>query len=188
MAEINSIEYRPIDGFPGYRVGNDGSIWSRWGKIQLPSGKGTRTVLGDTWVRLNPSKQKRSIHRAYLYVNLRGNKKLRVHRLVLAAFAGPCPDGMECRHLDGNPNNNNLANLEWGTPLQNALDRKEHRHYTERNRVYTHDGQTLLLKDWARLAGIKYLTLWNRLNTGMPFADAISIKRYDRKAISRTKN
>lgn len=30
MPETNStVEYRIIDGFPGYRVGNDGSVWSR---------------------------------------------------------------------------------------------------------------------------------------------------------------
>jgi hypothetical protein len=31
MSEVNSIteiEYRPIAGFPGYRVGSDGSVWS----------------------------------------------------------------------------------------------------------------------------------------------------------------
>ena len=28
-----------------------------------------------------------------------------VHRLVLAAFVGPCPEGEEVRHLDGNPGN-----------------------------------------------------------------------------------
>jgi hypothetical protein len=45
----------------------------------------------------------------------------------------------------------------------------------------------MILKDWARESGIPYLTLWNRLKNGMPFADAISVGRYDRKAISRSK-
>lgn len=49
-----------------------------------------------------------------------------VHRLVLEAFIGPCPSGMECRHLDGNPSNNRLENLLWGTPLENANDRRRH--------------------------------------------------------------
>lgn len=48
-----------------------------------------------------------------------------VHRLVLEAFVGPCPDGMECRHLDGNPANNKLENLCWGTHARNIRDRDD---------------------------------------------------------------
>jgi DNA-binding XRE family transcriptional regulator len=33
---------------------------------------------------------------------------------------------MESRHLDGNPQNNSLSNLAWGTPVQNAEDRRRH--------------------------------------------------------------
>lgn len=49
-----------------------------------------------------------------------------VHRLVLETFAGPCPDGMECRHLNGNPKDNRLENLAWGTPSENSADTKAH--------------------------------------------------------------
>lgn len=34
-----------------------------------------------------------------------------VHRLVLETFVGPCPDGLECCHKDGNKSNNDLSNL-----------------------------------------------------------------------------
>lgn len=49
-----------------------------------------------------------------------------VHRLVLEAFVGPCPDGMYCCHNDGNKLNNRLDNLRWDTPSSNALDRVKH--------------------------------------------------------------
>lgn len=69
----------------------------------------------------------------YLCVNLRvGNhrdsrqKHHRVHRLVLGAFVGPCPDGMECRHLNGDRADNRLMNLSWGTSAENARDRVDH--------------------------------------------------------------
>lgn len=49
-------------------------------------------------------------------------KKRQTHRLVLEAFVGQCPLGMECRHLDGNEHNNELNNLRWGTSQENAED------------------------------------------------------------------
>lgn len=49
-----------------------------------------------------------------------------VHQLILEAFVGPCPTGMECRHLDGNNRRSVLRNLEYGTPQQNSDDKYEH--------------------------------------------------------------
>lgn len=53
-------------------------------------------------------------------------KRINIQRLVLFAFVGPCPDGLEARHLDGNPHNNHLRNLAWGTPVQNGQDKIKH--------------------------------------------------------------
>lgn len=55
-----------------------------------------------------------------LWIN-RKNHTRRVHRLVLEAFIGKCPEGMECCHNDGNKNNNNLENLRWDTHRNNML-------------------------------------------------------------------
>lgn len=49
-----------------------------------------------------------------------------VHQLVLFAFVGPKPEGMESRHLDGVRSNNRIENLCWGTALENAADKKRH--------------------------------------------------------------
>ncbi len=49
-----------------------------------------------------------------------------VHRLVLESFVGPCPEGMECRHLNGDPSDNRLSNLRWGTHRENMLDSVRH--------------------------------------------------------------
>lgn len=49
-----------------------------------------------------------------------------VHLLVLEAFSGLKPQGMEARHLDGVRSNNNVLNLAWGTRLENAADRVAH--------------------------------------------------------------
>lgn len=45
-----------------------------------------------------------------------------VHHLVLLAFVGPRPDGMEGCHWDDNPGNNRLENLRWDTRSANCLD------------------------------------------------------------------
>lgn len=50
----------------------------------------------------------------------RVNRK--VHHLVLEAFVGPRPEGMECLHWDDNPSNNRLENLRWGTHSENTMD------------------------------------------------------------------
>ena len=39
---------------------------------------------------------------------------------------GPCPDGMECCHDDGDPQNNCVENLRWDTHWSNMLDRERH--------------------------------------------------------------
>ena len=76
----------------------------------------------------------------YRFVTLsdsNGHKTFLVHILVMRAFAGPCPDGQQVRHLDGNSLNNRWApggeeetkalggNLIYGTPAENCKDRDE---------------------------------------------------------------
>lgn len=65
----------------------------------------------------------------YLYVNLsRSNKTTNVfvHTLVLEAFAGTRPPGMEACHNDGNRLNNSIHNLRWATHAENQADQKMH--------------------------------------------------------------
>lgn len=47
--------------------------------------------------------------------------------LVLLAFVGPRPIGMECCHIDDDPTHNMLNNLRWGTRRSNMQDsRRNH--------------------------------------------------------------
>lgn len=55
-----------------------------------------------------------------------GRRECYIHSLVLEAFVGSCPSGMECRHLDGNRMNNARTNLAWGTKQENIDDKKAH--------------------------------------------------------------
>jgi hypothetical protein len=49
-----------------------------------------------------------------------------VHHIVLNTFVGTAPPGQECRHLDGRPENNSLANLQWSSSLVNNRDKNVH--------------------------------------------------------------
>jgi hypothetical protein len=65
----------------------------------------------------------------HLQVSLYKNnirKNYSIHRLVLEAFVGPCPPGMEGCHNDGKPSNNYVGNLRWDTHKNNAKDSIKH--------------------------------------------------------------
>lgn len=68
---------------------------------------------------------------------LLGKRDLRrVHLLVLEAFVGPRPEGMEGCHWDDDKSNNFLSNLRWGTRSANVRDlvRNGRHHYAKRDR------------------------------------------------------
>lgn len=123
LPQMPGVEFCKNDNYPGYAFGSDGSVWNS-GPI------GFNTKVTGTW---RPLKQTPTRHRkwAYYYVGIRGaqDKKRRnypVHRLILEAFVGPRPEGMECRHLNGNSFDNRIDNLKWGTPAENTEDKKAH--------------------------------------------------------------
>ncbi len=60
----------------------------------------------------------------YCLVSLARNgtsRRFQVHRLVMRAFVGDCPQGMVVNHLNGKPGDNRLENLEYCTQSQNVL-------------------------------------------------------------------
>lgn len=64
-----------------------------------------------------------SRHQGYPTVGFWPDKtRFLVHRLVAAAFIGPCPEGYQVMHKDDDPSNPNASNLVYGTPLQNVQD------------------------------------------------------------------
>lgn len=116
--------YKEVPGRPGYRVGSDGTVWSR----HLVGFNGT--VSQNQWGPWHKLKAGLNVN-GYCRVNLSDESGARrlfyVHRLVLEVFVGPCPEGKESRHIDGNCRNNHLDNLEWGTRGDNVADKVKHR-------------------------------------------------------------
>ena len=103
-------EWRDAIGFEGfYKISNYGRIL---------------TVKTNTIKKLTIDK-----HDGRPYCCLWTNNKqaqVRPHKLVLEAFVGKRPEGMECCHNDGNPQNNHLSNLRWDTAKNNHADKVRH--------------------------------------------------------------
>jgi len=114
-------EWRAIPSFPDYQVSNQGRVRSQF--LQFSGRK------SEDWRVLAPGLHNQGYH----FVNLRKNGEThnrRIHALVLEAFVGPRPtiDGERActRHLNGNPADNRLENLAWGTMKENMADKKIH--------------------------------------------------------------
>ncbi len=103
---ITLVRWKPIPGWEGlYDVTDDGRVWSRRSQIFL-----------------SPSFNSAG----YPHVGLSRSNKCRhftIHRLVLLAFVGPCPEGMECCHKNHSPSDNRLPNLRWDTKAANLVER-----------------------------------------------------------------
>lgn len=109
---MNKEVWKDVIGYKGlYRVSNLGRIYSypRSGTF----GKVIRQFSGGRYLTVSLSKKNR--HKTRL-----------VHHLILEAFIGFRPFGTECRHLDGNQQNNKLDNLRWGTHSTNMQDKVRH--------------------------------------------------------------
>lgn len=110
------VQYKDLEplGFPKYRVGDDGSLWSNH------SGE---------WKELKQrhyiAKRNSKPYCTIILTDAEGKKCCRmVHHLVLEAFVGPCPPGMECCHENDIGTDNRLTNLRWDTHKSNIDDAK----------------------------------------------------------------
>lgn len=73
----------------------------------------------------------------HLRVDINGTRHY-VHQLVAELHIGAGKPGQEVRHLDGNPANNHVSNLAWGTRSENVLDAVRHGTYRNANAEKTH--------------------------------------------------
>ena len=105
--------WKPVVGFEGtYEVSNFGRLWSV------------------------PRKHPRSGRFLRYWVTPKGYRKFKIggvvsvtryiHALVLEAFVGPRPEGMEAAHLNGDPSDNRVENLKWVSSEENKLHQKQH--------------------------------------------------------------
>lgn len=109
---------RLVAGQPDYAVSNEGHIWNlRTGRQLKPHEAG---------------------YVGHVRVEFPGRDRRYVHQVVARAFLGECPPGQETRHLNGDPKDNRLENLAYGTRSENVLDSVRHGTYRNANREKTH--------------------------------------------------
>lgn len=119
------MDFRDIPGFPGYRGGDDGRVYSCWRRKGNGRNGGPRYAMTSEWRPLAAALDKDGYRRVILCVD---GKRLdrRVHNLILLAFVGPRPSGMVGCHRDGNRSNNRPNNLRWDTQASNIADKVRH--------------------------------------------------------------
>jgi hypothetical protein len=124
---MDKENWKPISGFEGlYEISDQGNLKSlRRNRLMRPS---VVNDVGHLQARLSKMGTVR-----YAYV----------HRLVLEAFVGQCPPGMQCRHLNGDPSDNRLENLRWGTPSEDNYDRIRHGTHQHSSKTHCKNGHPL---------------------------------------------
>jgi hypothetical protein len=111
----------PVVGYEGfYEVSDQGRVQSLDRLVE--KGSGPFVQRGRV---LRPGTTKPGHQLVVLSVKKAKSSRL-VHRLVMEAFVGPRPDGMECCHTNGNPADNRLENLRWDTRSSNLYDMVRH--------------------------------------------------------------
>lgn len=104
---IGLVIWKDVEGFEGlYRVSNEGVLMSlpRWGT----KGGIVKRIRTDTGYEK--------------YILCKDGKVYtkRVHRLLAQHFIANPENKPYINHIDGNPLNNTLDNLEWVTPKENS--------------------------------------------------------------------
>lgn len=118
--EIATEEWREMADFPGHFISSLGRIESH---VSTHHGFARPPRMLNPGLAIN----------GYVQVNLsykqRKVRKL-LHALVLEAFVGPRPEGMEGCHNNGIRHDNRLSNLRWDTTKANHEDSVRHGTHT----------------------------------------------------------
>ena len=117
MSEI----WKPIPEYPGYDVSDHGQVRSYYKRVKN-DGRGGAWKIADTPQRIMAG----GSDGRYLYQFIKHEsgefRNVKTHVLIMLAFVGECPDGLEVCHNDNIKYNNRLDNLRYDTHANNMLD------------------------------------------------------------------
>ena len=150
--------WRDAPGYEGkYQVSNLGRV-KRLGGYE--KGHIRHNVANAEYYRkehiVKPNIRKDGYMFAHLYKN-GVSKAFCLHRIIWEAFNGPIPDGLFVNHIDENPSNNTLTNLNLMTPKENTNwgtgIRRRAKTQSKMVEQYTLDGTHICT--WFSLSGIE---------------------------------
>lgn len=127
----------PVVGYEGnYEVSDHGrvkslrrKVWS--GTFYVTKGGGMMVQFPNQW-------------RMQLVLSKDGKPESKiVHALVMEAFVGPRPEGMEICHNDGDWHNNHLSNLRYDNHRANMMDAVQHNTHPWSRRESCKNGHAL---------------------------------------------
>lgn len=111
--------WKDIPGYEGrYQVSDMGRVRSLDRIITMPSRYGHPYQSPRKGRVLRPGR----MTQGHMSVALGKHNSQTVHSLVMLAFIGPPPEGMEVCHNNGNPADNRLENLRYDSRSSNCID------------------------------------------------------------------
>jgi hypothetical protein len=93
--------------------------------------------------------------------------------MVLEAFVGPCPPGLECCHGNGVGTDNWVENLRWDTHTENVLDSVRHGTHNNVAKAGCPTGHPLELPNlvrWFWVLGRRSCLACHRARSGLSYA------------------
>ena len=115
-------DWRAVPGWEGlYEVSDQGRVRSL-PRVTRGGFRGVRRIKGRTLIPIK--RQSGHVHVCLSDGERREHSD--IHRLVMLAFVGPCPEGMEVCHNNGEHTDNRLVNLRYGTRSENIYDAVKH--------------------------------------------------------------
>lgn len=143
------MQWRNIPGYPGYRVNDKGGVQTFWKQRSYDKYSGPVYYVDSDGRYLRPTIGKGGRLR-YGLKNINGKfKKIGAAVIVLQAFVGPKPSGMESCHFNDKAYDNRLYNLRWDTHRNNIADRTRNggtRHGSTNNNSKLTEGQVMCIK------------------------------------------
>lgn len=102
-------DWRPVRGYEGqYEASDLGRVQSVTRSVRGRDGS-SREIQGKI---LTPRIRPDGTYAVNLWVQ-NDYRQVPIRRVILEAFDKPRPTGYDAANVDGNPSNNQLANLEW---------------------------------------------------------------------------
>jgi len=136
------LRWAPLPGHPRWEISTHGGVRRDGGFCPT-----YLTEWGYPYFRIHTQKNNTTLHSA-----------------VLATFVGPRPEGAVIRHLDGNPTNNDLANLAYGTPSENNYDIVRHGKHRNARKTHCARGHAYDEDNTYRTSKGRYCRPCNRIN------------------------